>query len=90
MSPQPAGPVHSFTASRYLAPVLSIVAAGVLVTTLVAYFYTKATVEDLAQGQISQALSFLDREITLQTRDMVMQTNLMAQEEVLRLALEDS
>jgi C4-dicarboxylate-specific signal transduction histidine kinase len=90
MSPQPAGPVRRFTASRYLAPVLSIVAVGVLVTTLVAYFYTRATVENLAQGQITQALSFLDREITMQTRDMVMQTNLMAQEDVLRLALEDS
>ncbi|SNR97693.1 PAS domain S-box-containing protein [Humidesulfovibrio mexicanus] len=90
MSPQPAGPVRRFTASRYLAPVLSIVAVGVLVTTLVAYFYTRATVENLAQGQITQALSFLDREITMQTHDMVMQTNLMAQEDVLRLALEDS
>lgn len=75
---------------RYLAPVLTAVVLGVLITTLVAYFYTKKTVEELAQGQITQALSFLDREITLMTRDMTMQTDLIAQEEVLRLALEDS
>lgn len=90
MSPSAQGPGRRLADSRYLAPVLSIVAAGVLVTTLVAYFYTRATVENLAQGQISQALSFLDREISIQARDMVMQTNLMAQEDVLRLALEDS
>jgi len=75
---------------RYLAPVLTTVALGVLITTLVAYFYTKNTVEDLAQGQIVQTLSFLDREIDLQARDMTMQTQLVAQEDVLRLALDDS
>jgi PAS domain S-box-containing protein len=75
---------------RYLAPVLTTVALGVLITTLVAYFYTKKTVEELVQGQIIQTLNFLDREINLQARDMTMQTNMVAQEEVLRLALEDS
>lgn len=79
-----------FQLDRYLAPVLTTVALGVLVTTLVAYFYTKNTVEELVQGQIIQTLSFLDREINLQARDMTMQTKLVAQEEVLRLALEDS
>ncbi|MGE4262942.1 MAG: PAS domain S-box protein [Desulfovibrio sp.] len=79
-----------FQLDRYLAPVLTTVVLGVVVTTLVAYFYTKKTVEDLAQGQIAQALSFLDREITLQAQDMAIQTKLVAQEEVLALALQDS
>jgi len=79
-----------FLLDRYLAPVLTTVAVGVLVTTLVSYFYTKNTVESLAQGQITQALSFLDREISLQVKDFTMQVSLMSQEEVLRLALEDS
>jgi PAS domain S-box-containing protein len=88
---QPPDPTsRRFLLVRYLAPVLTVVALGVLVTTLVAYFYTKNTVEALAQSQIAQALSFLDREISLQTRDMSTQTSLVAQEEVLRLALEDS
>lgn len=79
-----------FQLDRYLAPVLSAVLLGVVVTTLVAYLYTKNTVENLAQGQIAQALNFLDREITLQAQDMIMQTKLMAQEEALPLALQDS
>jgi PAS domain S-box-containing protein len=79
-----------FQLGRYLAPVLTTVVLGVVVTTLVAYFYTKRNVEDLAQGQIAQALSFLDREISLQAQGMIMQTRLMAQEEVLPLALQDS
>lgn len=79
-----------FLLDRYLAPVLTAVALGVLITTLVAYFYTKNTVEHLAQGQIGQTLNFLDREISLQARDMSSQINLVAQEDLLRLALEDS
>lgn len=79
-----------FLLDRYLAPVLTTVVLGVLITTLVGYFYTKSTVEHLAQGQIGQTLNFLDREINLQARDMTNQINLVAQEDVLRLALEDS
>jgi PAS domain S-box-containing protein len=75
---------------RHLAPVLSAVFAGVLISTLVAYFYTKHTVETLAQGQITQALNYLDREVTSQTRDMTIQTGIMSQEDVFRLSLENS
>jgi len=75
---------------RHLAPVLTAVFVGVLVSTLVAYFYTKHTVETLAEGQISQAMNYLDREITSQMRDMTIQTGLMGQEESFRLSLEDS
>jgi len=90
MKPAAKGLQHNFGLYRYLAPVLSAVGVGVLVTTLVAYFYTKSTVESLAQGQITQALNYLDRETDLQARDMAIQTSLVAQEEVLRLALDDS
>jgi C4-dicarboxylate-specific signal transduction histidine kinase len=62
----------------------------VLLTTLLAYFYTRRTMESLAKDQISQSLGYLDREVTLRAREMSMQIHLMAQEEVLRLALEDS
>ncbi|HWR04098.1 MAG TPA: PAS domain S-box protein [Humidesulfovibrio sp.] len=90
MTHTPGPGARRFRPDRYLAPVLTAVALGVLVTTLVAYFYTRNTVESLARGQIIQALAFLDREITLQARDMTTQTNLVAQEDELRLALEDS
>lgn len=79
-----------FTLDRLVFPVLSVVAAGVLITTTVAYLYTKATVTDLAHGQIAQALAFIDREVCMQARDMVMQTESIAREEVLVLALENS
>ncbi|MBI5520900.1 MAG: PAS domain S-box protein [Desulfovibrio sp.] len=69
---------------------MTTVALGVLVTTLVVYYYTRGTVENLVNGQIAQALNFLDREISSQARDMGMQVNLVAQEDVLRLALEDT
>jgi len=75
---------------RHLAPVLSVVLAGVFISTLVAYFYTKHTVENLVQGQITQAMNFLDREVTTQAHDLTVQSGLMAQEEMFRLAMEDS
>ncbi|MDR3641023.1 MAG: PAS domain S-box protein, partial [Humidesulfovibrio sp.] len=75
---------------RHLAPVLTAVFAGVLISTLVAYFYTKHTVENLAQGQIAQAMSFLDHEVTDQVQAMTTQTWLMSQEEAFRLSMEDS
>ncbi|OIN99144.1 MAG: hypothetical protein AUJ49_11690 [Desulfovibrionaceae bacterium CG1_02_65_16] len=75
---------------RHLAPVLTAVMAGVVISTLVAYFYTKHTVENLVQGQIVQSMDFLDREVTGQVREMITQTSLMAQEEIFRLAMEDS
>jgi len=73
-----------------MAPVLSAVLAGVFISTLVAYFYTKHTVENLVQGQIAQAMNFLDREVTTQAHDLTMQSGLMVQEEMFRLAMEDS
>jgi len=83
-------PSRRLLLDRHLAPVLTAVFAGVLISTLVAYFYTKHTVETLAQGQIAQAISFLDREVTIQVRDMEVQVGIMGQEESFRLSLEDS
>jgi PAS domain S-box-containing protein len=82
--------LRRFFLDRHLAPVLTAVFAGVLISTLVAYFYTKHTVENLAEGQIAQAMSFLDREVTSQVHDMTTQTWLMSQEEAFRLSMEDS
>lgn len=76
--------------NRHLAPVLTAVMLGVLVSTLVAYYYTKRTVERLAQGQIIQSMNFLDREVSGHARELLTQSGIMAQEEVLRLSLEDS
>lgn len=75
---------------RHLAPVLTVVFAGVLVSTLLAYFYTKNTVEGLALGQTTQALGFIDREVSARISVMTANLVLWSQEDVFRLALEDS
>jgi PAS domain S-box-containing protein len=75
---------------RHLMPVLTVVFVGVLLSTLLAYFYTKNTVEGLALGQTTQTLSFLDREVSARIKEMRYDLRLWSQEDVFRLALEDN
>ncbi|MGE4553809.1 MAG: ATP-binding protein [Desulfovibrionaceae bacterium] len=75
---------------RYLAPVLSVVLIGVLVSTLVVYWYTRGTMEKLALGQTEHYLGFLDRELSSRATDMLFHLGLWSQEEVFRLSLEDT
>jgi PAS domain S-box-containing protein len=76
--------------NRHLAPVLSVVFAGVLVSTLVAYFSTRDTMEGLALGQTRQTLGFLNREIRSRVKELTSRLELWSQEELYVLALEDS
>ncbi len=82
--------LSAFSLNRHLAPVLSVVFAGVLISTLVAYFSTRDTMEGLALGQTRQTLGFLNREITSQVRDTTSRLTRWSQEELYVLALEDS
>lgn len=82
--------LSAFSLNRHLAPVLSVVFAGVLISTLVAYFSTRDTMEGLALGQTRQTLGFLNREITSQVRDTTSRLTRWNQEELYVLALEDS
>jgi len=81
---------HALPLDRHLAPVLTVVFVGVFVSTLLAYFQTRQTVQRLALGQTSQTLAFLDREVSSRVRDAAFHLNLWSQEDVFRLALEDS
>lgn len=76
--------------NRHLAPVLTVVFAGVLVSTLVAYFSTRATMAGLALGQARQTLGFLNREIGTRVSQLASRLELWSQEELYALALEDS
>lgn len=76
--------------ARSLVPVLSIVLAGVLVSTLLAYFYTKQTVTTLALDDTEQALRFLEREMTIKQEHIGFELKLWSSEDVFRLALENS
>jgi PAS domain S-box-containing protein len=80
----------SLLLDRRLAPVLTVVFAGLLVSTLLAYFYTKNTMEGLALGQTTQALGFMDREVTARIREVAFNLDLWSQEDVFRLSLENS
>ncbi|WP_243361088.1 sensor histidine kinase [Fundidesulfovibrio terrae] len=72
---------------RYLVPILSVVMLGVGLTTTLSYFHTKRSVEALAIGQMTQALSFLNREISEKVKGIDSDVILWSQEEVFRLAL---
>ncbi len=75
---------------RHVAPVLTAVFLGVLLSTVAAYFYSKRTVEELARSQAVQTASFLDREIASRIQEISFDVGIWAREEVYRLALEDS
>ncbi len=79
-----------FFLDRLLAPVITVVFAGVLVTSLVAYFHTKAALEDLARSQTVLALNLLDRELGTKAREMNAKAEQLGRDDLLRLALEDS
>jgi hypothetical protein len=44
-----------------LVPVMTAVFLGVLLSTMLAYFYTRATVQNLAEQRMTQDLQHLDR-----------------------------
>ncbi len=75
---------------RRLVRVLTVVFVGVIVSTLVVYFSTKDTVEGLAMGQTHQTLGFFDRELGWRVREMTARIQLWSDEDLYRLALEDS
>ena len=76
--------------TRTFWPVLGIVFLGVLVSALLAYFYTRQTVTDLSLGYTRQSLRFLDREIDTRLTEAGFELLLWSGEDVFRLALEDS
>lgn len=71
----------------YLVPILFLVMLGVGLTTAISYFYTKRSVEELSIAQMSQALMFLDKDITVKVKKIESDAILWSQEEVFRLAL---
>ncbi|MFZ5812466.1 MAG: sensor histidine kinase [Thermodesulfobacteriota bacterium] len=73
---------------RRLAPVLTVVFFGVVVSTGVAYFYTKQNLEELALGRTEQTLGFFDREVTARVTEVLFNLRQWRQEDVFRLALE--
>ncbi|WP_256128294.1 sensor histidine kinase [Desulfolutivibrio sulfoxidireducens] len=75
---------------RRLVRVLTVVFAGVAVSTLVVYFSTKDTVEGLAMSQTHQTLGFFDRELGWRVREMTARLQLWSGEDIYQLALEDS
>ncbi len=75
---------------RHVAPVLTAVFLGVLLSTVAAYFYSKGTLEDLARSQAVQTMGYLDREISSRVQGVAFNAGAWAKEEVYRLALEDS
>jgi PAS domain S-box-containing protein len=76
-----------FFFGQSLWPVTIVVFFGVAVSTLLAYFYTKSIVTDLALGYTSQALRFLDHEVRARVADTVVDLKLWSREETLRQAL---
>lgn len=77
-----------FLFDRSLWLVTVVVFLGVLIGTLLAYFYTKSIVTDLALGYTSQALRFLDREVHARVAETVVDLKSWSRENVLRQALE--
>jgi len=82
--------LFSSTFARPLLPVMTAVFVGVLLSTLVAYFYTRTTVQNLAEQRMTQDLSHLSRALDMRAKDMYYHLELLSQEEMLRLTLEDS
>ncbi len=74
---------------RRLVPVLTVVFLGGVVSTGVAYFYTKQSLEDLALGRTEQTLGFFDREVTARVSEIVFNLRQWRQEDVFRVALEN-
>lgn len=75
---------------RHLAPVLTVVFVGVLLSTLAAYFFTRDTVEGMALSQTHETLGFLDREISSRVMEMTLRLEQWTLEDMHRLALETS
>lgn len=73
--------------TRSLVPILFVVMLGVALTTTVTFFYTKNTAEDLALGQMSQALTLLDANVSDKIRSVQTNASFWGQEDVFRLAL---
>jgi len=80
----------NFPLARALLPLLTTVFIGVLLSTLLAYFYAKKTVTDLALGYTEQALIYLDGEVDAQIDRTAFNLDNWSREDVFHLALEDS
>ncbi|MFP5223241.1 MAG: ATP-binding protein [Acidobacteriota bacterium] len=73
--------------NRSLVPILFVVMLGVALPTTVTFFYTKDTAEELALGQMSQALNLLNAQVSEKIRSVQANASFWAQEDVFRLAL---
>ncbi|WP_243438245.1 PAS domain-containing sensor histidine kinase [Fundidesulfovibrio soli] len=77
-------------ARPYLVPILFLVFLGMLLTTAISYFHTKQTAEDMAVGQMTQALDSLNRDVSGKVQSLRGNLALWSQEDVFRLALSDT
>uniref|UniRef100_A0A7C3W7W3 PAS domain S-box protein n=1 Tax=Fundidesulfovibrio putealis TaxID=270496 RepID=A0A7C3W7W3_9BACT len=66
---------------------LFLVFLGMVLTTGISYFHTKRTTEELAVGQMTQALGFLNRETDQRIRAIRFELGIWSKEGVFRLAL---
>ncbi|MFP5239669.1 MAG: cache domain-containing protein, partial [Acidobacteriota bacterium] len=74
----------------YLVPILFLVFLGMLLITATSYFHTKQAAEEMAVGQMSQALDSLNRDVSGKVQSLRGNLALWSQEDVFRLALADS
>jgi len=73
--------------TRSLVPILFVVMLGVGLPTVVTFYYTKNTAEELALGQMSLALKLLDADVSEKIRSVQATASFWGQEDVFRLAL---
>ncbi|MFZ5426375.1 MAG: sensor histidine kinase [Thermodesulfobacteriota bacterium] len=74
-------------AERYLMPVLFLVMLGVVLITSFSYYHTRSTAEELALGQMSQTLFFIEKEMGAKIRRLRVDATLWSREDVFRLSL---
>ena len=75
--------------NRSLIPILFVVMLGVGLTTTITFFYTKNAAEELALGQMNQALTLINREVSDKIQNVLANAAFWGQEDVFRLALTD-
>ncbi|GFK92585.1 Sporulation kinase E [Fundidesulfovibrio magnetotacticus] len=75
---------------RYLAPIVTVLFIGMVLSTALTYVHTRSSVESMALAQMSQTLWFIDRELTEKAEDIKASAAVWSQEEVFLLALRES
>jgi len=75
---------------QHLVPILFLVFLGMLLTTAISYFHTKQFAENMAMGQMRQALNSLNRDVSGKVQTLRENLALWSQEEVFRMALADT